>query len=102
MPYSTTARPYSRICGANTMSIRVPRATMSVRGHPGAAPSSAETSGRAAMATTALIGASSSTVQLSRAAEVCRTWSRSPADTRAGPASTGTTTAVSAPPITMS
>ncbi len=75
---------------------------MAARGHPGAAPSSTDTSGRAAIATTALTGTSSSTVQLSSAADVCRTWSRSAASPRAGPASTGTTTALSAPPITMS
>ena len=72
------------------------------RGHPGAAPSSADTSGRAATATSALTGTSSSTVQVSSAPDVCRTWSRSAACSRAGPARTGTTTAVSAPPITMS
>ena len=75
---------------------------MADRGHPGAAPSSTETSGRAAIATTALTGTSSSTVQLSRAADVCSTCSRSADRARAGPASTGTATAVSAPPITMS
>src|SRR5579859_5356832 len=52
------------------MSIRVPRATMADRGQPGAAPSSTETSGRAAIATTALTGTSSSTVQLTSAADV--------------------------------
>ena len=50
---------------------------MAALGQPGVAPSRAETSGRATMATTALTGTSSSTVQVSSAAEVCRTWPRS-------------------------
>ena len=89
---------------------------MSARGQPGVPPSSSDTSGRATTATTRLTGTSSSTVQLSSAAEVCRTCSRSadmspaaaspvlasPVLASAGPASTGTTTAVRAPPITMS
>ena len=101
-PYRTTASPYSRICGANTMSIRVPRATMVAFGQPGVAPSRTDITGRARMATTTLNGASSSTVQVSSAAEVCRTSRRSAPRPLAGPASTGTTTAVSAPPMTMS
>ena len=84
---------------------------MSARGQPGVPPSSSDTSGRAMTATTRLTGTSSSTVQLSSAAEVCRTCSRSadmspaaasPVLASTGPASTGTTTAVRAPPITMS
>ena len=72
------------------------------RGQPGVAPSSSDTSGRAESATAALTGTSSSTVQLSSAADVWRTCSRSCGPERAGPDSTGTTTAVSAPPMTMS
>ncbi len=109
MPYSTTARPYSRICGANTTSIRAPRATIVARGHPGVPPSSSDTSGRAVTATRTLTGTRSSTAQLISADEVCRTCSRSAgaaadpaAVSDAGPASTGTTTAVRAPPMMMS
>ena len=51
---------------------------MAALGQPGVAPSSAETSGRATTATTTLTGTSSSTAQVSSAAEVCRTWPRSP------------------------
>ena len=75
---------------------------MAALGQPGVTPSSAETSGRATTATATLIGASSSTVQVSSAAEVCRTCARSPPTRLAGPARTGTATAVSAPPRTMS
>ena len=76
---------------------------MSARGQPDVPPSSTDTSGRAMTATTALTGTSSSTAQVSSAAEVCRTCSRSAGPPRASrPASTGTTTAVRAPPITMS
>ena len=79
---------------------------MAARGQPGVPPSSTDTSGRAMTATSTLTGTSSSTVQVSSAAEVCRTCSRSaaaaPRSASAGPASTGTTTAVRAPPITMS
>ena len=84
------------------MSIRVLIATMAARGQPGVPPSSTDTSGRATTATRTLTGTSSSTVQLSSAEEVCRTCSRSWASRLGGPASTGTTTAVSAPPATMS
>ena len=72
---------------------------MSARGQPGVPPSSTDTSGRAMAAIIRLTGTSSSTAQLSSAAEVRRTCSGSD---RTGPASTGTTTAVSAPPATMS
>ena len=80
---------------------------MPARGQPGVPPSSSDTSGRAMTATTTLTGTRSSTVQVSSAAEVCRTCSRSAASApdAGGPrraASTGTTTAVRAPPITMS
>ena len=58
------------------MSIRVPSVTIAALGQPGVTPSSTETSGRAATATATLIGTSSSTAQVSSAAEVCRTWPR--------------------------
>ena len=85
---------------------------MVARGQPGVLPSSADTSGCAMTATTTLTGTRISTVQVSRAAEVCRTCARPAAPSSSltagpvlastGPASTGTTTAVRAPPATMS
>ena len=116
MPYSTTASPYSRICGANTTSIRLLTPTMAACAQRGAPASSSEASGSAATAMITLTGASSRTVQDSvadaiwlacdsalsgaTAAEpVPGTWASRRA---AGPASTGISTLVRAPPRTMS
>ena len=77
----------------------MPTPASSARGHPPPLPSSTETIGCAATATTALTGTSSTTVQVSSADEICL--AEAPARP-AGPASTGTTTEASAPPSTMS
>src|SRR5215469_1857586 len=98
-PYSTTASPYSRTCGANTISIRVPTPVRLPCGHPLAPDSAAATIGLAATASSALTGTSRRMVQVSSAEAIWRTCSRA---SPAGPARTGTTTELRAPPRTMS
>ena len=63
IPYSTTASPYSRICGANTTSIRLLTPTMAACAQRGAPASSSVVSGPAATAMITLTGASSRIVQ---------------------------------------
>src|SRR6266540_6946664 len=104
MPYSTTASPYSTICGANTTSIWVATATISAFAEP-PGPSRAVATGPATSAS-ATDGGTSTTIAQVSSADAVRLVSAAAAGSRparcAGPASTGTTTAVSAPPATMS
>ena len=114
MPYSTTAMPYSGICGANATSIRALAATVAACAQPRAAGISSVVSGPATSAITTAAGTSNSTAQVSRADAIRRASAAAAADpavpvlpvpaaARAtGPARTGTTALVSAPPSTMS
>ena len=102
MPNSTTASPYSGICGANAISIWALAASVAPCAQPRAAGISSAVSGPASSATTAATGSRSSRDQVSRADAICRVCAAPSGPRDTGPASTGTTALVSAPPRTMS